>query len=829
MAIQMTRQQYEEVYGVKPTLAASSTPSFNTTPAPMRMTRAEYDSIYGAAKNPNQPIQNVIQGRAAFPAQMGGAETVGPNIARSIGNLPGAAVSLARATVEPIIKVPGAVAETVGEIGVGKTAAALNPFAMAAGTLKKGFELWKEGGEAIYKNLEKNVVNTGSLKTGVGVSAAEATSKIAETVINDPTLVPSLLYAPKVAQPARATDLITDISAPVTSRIKPIQGDAALDKIEAQIFDVENNYAKTRKANEFSKDTGVASRQRIAQSNVLADSVDIDGKINTKAPGGAIDKYKEYTQIDGIEGVVRENLVREGKTINLKEVEKILTDSVLANIDGADLVTALSGVKKEIQALALRADELGEVPLYKLQDSKVATSKAVNYLTPPSEGTYRKTIASALKKTIENKSDFNVKEVNSVLAEYYQDISRLENLDGRRVKGGKLGKYAASLGGTAVGMAAGSVGGGVGAAVGGVLGGELAQAIKGRSMAGTFGKGDVAPGGLNPVLAKAAADAKAPGALDLRVPNQKVGAPKGIKKTKEIQLLEGKIAKNVEQQKAAIKAGDFALVQALKQAYEVLVNALKEEVRRFREMTPGEKQGGYIKNPLAPKKKLTEVEKEQTLDALNTFDETPLTVVEDGTPRVETGDMDKEFRLGELKSKADEKPLSEAEIAEANLLLKERGGLTDAPQTTALLEEAKKYKSAEEFVKEMSRSSLYKRDFSGARALKAVERDETYAKLTGKSPDELVTVYRGMPRIDGGIDINDWVTLDKQTANIFAKEKRVYGQTGSKIVSKKVKAGDLYLAHDSTPGDISEFIYTNKAAAKQTKEELEAIWVAASI
>lgn len=109
----MTREQYEKVYGVKPVLGTSSTPTFDTTPAPIRMTRAEYESIYGAQKPVNQPIQNVIEKRAAFPAQAGGSETIMGNTARSLGNLPGAAINLARAAIEPIIKAPIETVKTV--------------------------------------------------------------------------------------------------------------------------------------------------------------------------------------------------------------------------------------------------------------------------------------------------------------------------------------------------------------------------------------------------------------------------------------------------------------------------------------------------------------------------------------------------------------------------------------------------------------------------------------------------------------------------------------------------------------------------------------------
>jgi len=80
----------------------------------------------------------------------------------------------------------------------------------------------------------------------------------------------------------------------------------------------------------------------------------------------------------------------------------------------------------------------------------------------------------------------------------------------------------------------------------------------------------------------------------LSTPNPKVQAPKGIPKTKDIQKLEGQIAKNVDAQKIAIKAGDFDLVKELKDVYELLVVKLKEAIKAYKEMSPKDKQGGFV-------------------------------------------------------------------------------------------------------------------------------------------------------------------------------------------------------------------------------------------
>src|SRR3990167_3566415 len=110
-------------------------------------------------------------------------------------------------------------------------------------------------------------------------------------------------------------------------------------------------------------------------------------------------------------------------------------------------------------------------------------------------------------------------------------------------------------------------------------------------MAGTFGKGG--PGAAkNEVLARAKAEGQLPPKTDLRIPDKKVGVAKSVPKTKEIMKVERDIAKNVEQQKAAIKAGNFELVAVLKDIYNVLVQHLKDLIKAVKEEK--NKQGGFI-------------------------------------------------------------------------------------------------------------------------------------------------------------------------------------------------------------------------------------------
>lgn len=66
---------------------------------------------------------------------------------------------------------------------------------------------------------------------------------------------------------------------------------------------------------------------------------------------------------------------------------------------------------------------------------------------------------------------------------------------------------------------------------------------------------------------------------ELSEPDKKVKAPKDTPRTKQIAEVESKIAKNVEAQKAAVKAKDFKLVAQLKKIYKALVAELKDLVQ----------------------------------------------------------------------------------------------------------------------------------------------------------------------------------------------------------------------------------------------------------
>lgn len=262
-----------------------------------------------------------------------------------------------------------------------------------------------------------------------------------------------------------------------------------------ELRNISNNYVSLKKKQIYNKDFD-ESIKRVAETDVLVGAVDENGLISTKGKGGAVERYKAET-LDGAEQVVRTNLERLNETVNLADVEKTLTNAVnKSGLEGADLKTALNSIRQEIAGYKLRADMNGNVPLTLIQDAKISKTKGINYLTPPNVGVKDKAIANGLKRIVEDNSILNVKEINNELSKYLKDIDFLESLDGKRVKGGKLGKYFAQISGNIIGGTAGAaIGGPVGSALGTIIGGELGGKIKGTLMSKTLkGKtGTLAP------------------------------------------------------------------------------------------------------------------------------------------------------------------------------------------------------------------------------------------------------------------------------------------------------------------------------------------------
>ena len=329
----------------------------------------------------------------------------------------------------------------------------------------------------------------------------EATNQIYKTVANTPTQIKNTIQN--------------------TFKNTP---EDIINKRTNELNKIDNQYAQLRKASGYSKDNGIESRRRVASTDVLADAVDETGTIRTQGKNGPIEQYKALTLENG-ENVVKNNLERLGEKVSLKEVQTRLENSVKnSGLEGADLQIALDKIPKEISGLSLKADANGDIPLSVLQDAKISTTKQINYQTPPEVNTYRKSIASAYRDTIEKNSSLNVREVNEELSKYLSDIAFLERLDGKKVSGGKLGKYFAQISGNIIGGATGgAVGGPVGSALGTVIGGEVAGRIKGKLLSKSLGGNANLPTEQSSVIRNAIKQSKLP---RLALPEPKQGSPR---------------------------------------------------------------------------------------------------------------------------------------------------------------------------------------------------------------------------------------------------------------------------------------------------------------
>lgn len=289
-----------------------------------------------------------------------------------------------------------------------------------------------------------------------------------------------------------------------------------------ELYKIETGYAKTRKIINRSKDSMNASRERVSNTDVLANSVSKDGVIQTKQKGGAVEQYKDLT-LNKKEGLVRNDLEREGASVSPEVVRAKLKSNIMnSGLEGKSLQTALNNIDSEINGLMLRAGEDGKIPLTSIQDAKVNTTNTIDYNNPATK-IEAKAIGNAYKKVIEETSSLPISEVNAELGKYLQDIEYLSNLDGLRVKGGRLGKYFSQLSGNIIGATAGSVLGPAGSAAGTILGGELGGRIRANALSKTLGGKTGNIPAKNVILEEALKRSKSP---RLALPAPAEGSPK---------------------------------------------------------------------------------------------------------------------------------------------------------------------------------------------------------------------------------------------------------------------------------------------------------------
>lgn len=266
---------------------------------------------------------------------------------------------------------------------------------------------------------------------------------------------------------------------PLPPKTPPLSPEAQgiVSKRASALQQIESGNGPVRKVSNYATSNGVDVKSLVSNTDLLHDSVDENGAINTTHKGGAIDQFNQF--MDKYERAISDGLVREGRSIPMADVENAMMDQVnSSHIVGGSKTRLVNMVRQEIEGLRLDADSNGNIPLAKLQDAKISTTNGIDYTNPESK-INAKMVAGTYKTLIEDNSSLPVKAVNGELARYYTIEDYLEALDGKRVKGGKLGTYFAQT----VGGIAGSHFGPLGT----IIGAELAGRIKGSILANTFG------------------------------------------------------------------------------------------------------------------------------------------------------------------------------------------------------------------------------------------------------------------------------------------------------------------------------------------------------
>ncbi len=282
-------------------------------------------------------------------------------------------------------------------------------------------------------------------------------------------------------------DKVTNTIDSVTGKIKDTltpevpTTDPKITEITSKRMDtlqqVENNNGRVAKIVADATKNGIDVKNIVANTDLLQGSVDENGNINTLGKGEAVDQFNQ--QMGQYESSVSDGLAREGKSIPLTDVESALKYKINGSrLAGSSKARLTNLVNQEMEGLKLDADENGNISLSKLQDAKISTTNGIDY-TKPETKINAKLIGNTYKTLIEDNSALPIKALNAELSKYYKIGDYLEALNGKKVQGGKLGKYFAST----VGSIAGSHFGPLGT----IIGAEIASKIKGMNMSSTFG------------------------------------------------------------------------------------------------------------------------------------------------------------------------------------------------------------------------------------------------------------------------------------------------------------------------------------------------------
>lgn len=205
----MTRAEYEAKYGAAPAVATST---------PIKMTRAEYEAKYRAATPaPVVPKYNpvdTLKGKTTFPANTETSSPLG-NVVRTFGNIPSSAAALTRAAIAPVnpldtespLNIGANISKGLGAVGdIVKNRGIRGGLRdIAGGFAETATKAFKAPGEFIVGETLKAAQNPAQY-------ANDAATAVGKLGIEQPLLVPSLVYGSGVRPLAPALDEATKLT-----------------------------------------------------------------------------------------------------------------------------------------------------------------------------------------------------------------------------------------------------------------------------------------------------------------------------------------------------------------------------------------------------------------------------------------------------------------------------------------------------------------------------------------------------------------------------------------------------------------------------------------
>jgi hypothetical protein len=244
---------------------------------------------------------------------------------------------------------------------------------------------------------------------------------------------------------------------------------------EKELQKLEDSHSAIRKVTNKTKSQGIDPKKILAETDLLNGAVDNTGTLRTQNASIELNDF-----IRPQEKVISDTLNREGVLVKLSDVRAKLLNMVDASgIKGGAKLRAIKNVEDDIAGLMLEADSTGKVPLSTIHDAKIDKYANINFLNPESKRV-DKAIAKGLKELVEtNTRSVDVRNLNRELQQHYSVLDLLEKLDGKKVEGGRLGKYFAQPVGGIVGSHFGPLGA--------IIGAEAGSGLKGVQMSSKFG------------------------------------------------------------------------------------------------------------------------------------------------------------------------------------------------------------------------------------------------------------------------------------------------------------------------------------------------------